>query len=201
MAHESADRIVDLYQRHARAWDETRGRSLFEKSWLDRFVDLLPPCGTVLDAGCGGGEPIAAYLISRDLRLTGIDSSPELIALCRARFPQLTFHVADMRTLALPQRFGGIVAWDSFFHLTPGDQRRMIPVFAAHAAPGAALLFTSGPRHGEAIGTFEGEALYHASLDPGEYRAVLDANGFDVVETAPEDASCGGHTVWLARRR
>ena len=99
MAHESADRIVDLYQRHARAWDETRGRSLFEKSWLDRFVDLLPPCGTVLDAGCGGGEPIAAYLISRDLRLTGIDSSPELIALCRARFPQLTFHVADMRRI------------------------------------------------------------------------------------------------------
>lgn len=201
MAHESADRIVDLYQRHARAWDETRGRSLFEKSWLDRFVDLLPPGGTVLDAGCGGGEPIAAYLISRDLRLTGIDSSPELIALCRARFPQLTFHVADMRTLALPQRFGGIVAWDSFFHLTPGDQRHMIPVFAAHAAPGAALLFTSGPRHGEAIGTFEGEALYHASLDPGEYRAVLDANGFDVVETVSEDASCGGHTVWLAQRR
>ncbi len=73
------------------------------------------------------------------------------------------------------------MAWDSFFHLGFDDQRRMFAVFRAHAAPGAPLLFTSGPRHGEAIGRFRGEPLYHASLAPDEYRALLAANGFAVV--------------------
>jgi hypothetical protein len=62
-------------------------------------------------------------------------------------------------------------------------------------------MFTSGPSHGEAIGTLEGEPLYHASLDPAEYRELLDTHGFDVVRHVAEDPECGGHTVWLARLR
>ena len=77
----------------------------------------------------------------------------------------------------------------------------MFPIFRTHAAQRAALMFTSGPAHGVAIGTFEGEPLYHASLDPAEYRALLDKNGFAVVAHAVEDPTCGGHTIWLAQRR
>jgi hypothetical protein len=91
------------------------------------------------------------------------------------------------------------LAWDSFFHLTPDDQRRMFPIFAAHAAPGAALMFTSGPSQGEAIGSYRGDPLYHASLDPAEYTSLLNANGFSVVDRAVEDPACGGHTIWLAQ--
>jgi hypothetical protein len=124
-----------------------------------------------------------------------------MIAMCESRLPAQTWIVADMRGLSLDRRFDGILAWDSFFHLTAGDQRRMFPVFRRHAAPEAALMFTSGPSHGEAIGTFHGEPLYHASLDPDEYRALLRENGFDVVSHVAEDLACGGHTVWLARAK
>jgi hypothetical protein len=106
-----------------------------------------------------------------------------------------------MRTLALGRRFAGILAWDSFFHLCPDDQRRMFPIFRAHAAPRAALMFTSGPAHGEAIGSYRGEPLYHASLDPAEYESLLDTTGFDVIAHAVEDPSCGKHTIWLAQLR
>jgi hypothetical protein len=51
------------------------------------------------------------------------------------------------------------------------------------------------------MGVLQGEPLYHASLDASEYRALLDANGFDVVAHAVEDPGSGGHTVWLAQRR
>jgi hypothetical protein len=105
-----------------------------------------------------------------------------------------------MRELALGRRFDGLLAWDSFFHLTPADQRAMFPILGAHAGPRATLMFTSGPRHGEAIGTFQGEPLYHGSLDPAEYRALLEAQGFGVVAHAAEDPTCGGHTIWLAQR-
>jgi hypothetical protein len=75
----------------------------------------------------------------------------------------------------------------------------MFPVFRRHASPNAALMFTSGPAHGEAIGSFGGEPLYHASLDPAEYRSLLDQNGFLVVSHIAEDPTCGGHTIWLAQ--
>ena len=49
--------------------------------------------------------------------------------------PDLVRLHADMRRLALGRRFAGLIAWDSFFHLRPQDQRAMFPIFAAHAAP------------------------------------------------------------------
>jgi SAM-dependent methyltransferase len=195
-----SDTIIPLYDRHAQAYDRQRGRSLFEKSWLDAFAALLPDGGSVLDIGCGMGEPIARHLIARGFAVTGIDSSPSLIAMARERFPQQTWMAADMRALSLDRVFDGLIAWDSFFHLTPDDQRAMFPVFRDHAAPRAALMFTSGPARGEAIGEFEGEPLYHASLDPDEYRALLMAHGFRVVSHVADDPTCNGHTVWLAQR-
>lgn len=193
------ERIVSLYQRHAAAWDKERGKHLFEKSWLDRFLALLPQGGAILDLGCGTGEPIARYFIEAGYRVTGVDSSPAMIDFCQRRFPNERWLVVDMRQLSLGDRFGGILAWDSFFHLKHEDQIAMFPIFAAHAAPGAALMFTSGDSRGVAMGEFHGEPLYHASLDPGEYRALLRDNGFAVVSHVSQDAACGGHTVWLAQ--
>jgi SAM-dependent methyltransferase len=197
----AAERVVDLYRRHAGAWAAARGAKLSERAWIDRFAAMLGPGATVLDIGCGSGEPIAVYLAGQGHPVAGIDGSPEMIALFRANLPDEVAEVADMRSLSLDSRFGGLIAWDSLFHLAPHEQRPMFPVFRDHALPGAPLLFTSGPAFGEAIGTLQGEPLYHASLGPGEYRLLLDRNGFDVVAHAAEDPDCGGHTVWLARRR
>jgi SAM-dependent methyltransferase len=201
LASEDAAAIIGLYQRKAQDWIESRARStLFEKSWLDRFRALLPPAASVLDIGCGAAHPMAAYLIGLGHPVIGVDSSPAMIDACQQDFPAQQWIVADMRMLALPRTFSGMLAWDSFFHLCPDGQRSMFPVFRVHASPGAALMFTSGPAHGEAIGSLAGEPLYHASLDPDEYRSLLDRNGFRVVAHVAEDAECGGHTIWLAQR-
>ena len=92
-----------------------------------------------------------------------------------------------MRTLALPRRFDGVLAWDSFFHLGHDDQRRIFPIFQQHAGPRAALMFTSGPAHCKAIGSYKDEPLYHASLDAAEYHSLLDASGFEVVAHMVQD--------------
>ncbi len=197
--HPDAASIIGLYERHAAAFDAQRGKNLFERGWLDRFTALVPPGGAVLDLGCGSGEPIARHLVESGFRVTGVDSAPAMIAMCRARFPDQDWQVADMRSLALGRRFDGILAWNSFFHLDHEDQRHMFPVFRDHAAAGAALMFTSGPAHGIAMGRFEGEPLFHSSLDPAEYRSLLATNGFQVVAHRAEDPDCGGHTVWLAQ--
>lgn len=170
-----------------------------EATWLDRFMSLMPSRPAVLDIGCGSGEPMRRYLSERGCAVTGVDSSPAMIALCESALPQQNWRVADMRSLSLGVTFDGLLAWDSFFHLCHADQRRMFAVFRAHASPRAALMFTAGPSHGVAMGTFEGEPLYHASLDASEYRGLLDENGFSVVEHVVEDETCSRHTIWLAR--
>lgn len=199
--HPASRNVAALYERHAIAFDGDRGKRLVERPWLERFRTVMPQGAAVLDLGCGSGEPVARFLIDAGHRVTGVDSSTTLISLCRSRFPAQNWLVADMRDLCLGDRFGGIIAWNSFFHLTPDDQRAMWTVFRNHAAPGAALMFTSGPRAGEAIGEYQGEALYHSSLDPADYEVLANAHGFDVVSYVPEDQDCGGLTVWLARMR
>lgn len=194
-----ADRIISLYERNAHTWDKDRGGVLLEKTWMDRFLALLPRGASILDLGCGSGRPIAHYLVECGHGVTGVDSSPSLIGICKGRFPQQQWVVADMRTLRLERTFDGVLAWDSFFHLAPDDQRRMFPIFKAHAAPAAPLMFTSGPAAGEVIATYRGEPLYHGSLDEAEYRALLEMNGFGVVAHVAEDPACGEHTVWLAQ--
>jgi 2-polyprenyl-3-methyl-5-hydroxy-6-metoxy-1,4-benzoquinol methylase len=197
-----AQAIIPLYERHADAWFKRRHpQATMEAAWLARFTQGLPPGAEVLDLGCGTGQPIAQWLVQQGLAVTGVDSASAMLAHARRLQPAQRWVQADMRTLHLGRRFAAVLAWDSFFHLAPEDQQLMFATFEAHASPGAMLMFTSGPAAGEAIGDFEGEPLFHASLSPEAYRALLDAHGFDEVAFVPEDPGCGRHTVWLARRR
>jgi cyclopropane fatty-acyl-phospholipid synthase-like methyltransferase len=193
--------VHHLYEKVAAEFDRQRGRSLFERSYLLEVASRLKPGAEILDLGCGGGEPIARFFIELGFRLTGVDAAPSLLALCRERFPDMTWIEHDMRTLHLGRRFDAILAWNSFFHLRKDDQRTMFAVFENHAAPSGLLLFTSGPEESEANGSLCGHDLYHASLDPEEYRQLLERHGFDVLIHRSEDPDCSGHTVWLARMR
>ena len=196
---ELAQNIIEIYKKHARAWTELRGNFLYEKAWLDHFLARIPQHSKILDLGCGSGKPIADYLIRHDHKITGVDSSDVMIEMARQNFPEQHWLQADMRTVELDQKFNAILAWDSFFHLTPNDQRQMFRQFARFAQQGTVLMFSSGPSYGEAIGDLFGDALYHASLAPEEYRALLKQYGFEVVKMVAEDVECTGHTVWLAQ--
>lgn len=199
MSNALANNIPGIYERHCQAFSEQRSVVLFEKAWLDRFLNLIPAGGHILDIGCGNGVPIADYFIQQGFQITGVDSSASMIARCRKQFSQQRWVEADMRELALAEKFDGVIAWDSFFHLTQEDQQQMFAIFRQHANAGAPVMFTSGPDAGEAIGTFEGEALFHASLAPQTYRALLAAEGFKVIKMEANDPTCTGHTVWLAQ--
>ena len=197
---ELAQNIIEIYKKHARAWTELRGQFLYEKAWLDHFLSLLPDHSTILDLGCGSAKPIAAYLIVQGHSVVGVDSSEVMIEMAQENFPEQVWIEADMRTVDLSQKFQGILAWDSFFHLTQDDQRQMFEQFSIFAEQSTVLMFTSGPNHGEAIGNLFGEALYHASLAAEEYKQLLNDHGFQVIKMIAEDAECAGHTVWLAQK-
>ena len=190
-------RTQSVYENNAKAWDQHRSRTLREKSWLDRFIKLLPAGGSVLDVGCGAGEPISAYWAEHGFSVTGIDSSQSMIEICRRKFPQQNWLVMDMCKLSLDQQFDGIVAWDSFFHLTQDEQRATLQHFIGQLNSSGALLLTIGHKAGEVLGKVEGKAVYHSSLSPQEYKNILKTAGFQKVEIVVKDED-SDRTVLLA---
>lgn len=199
MSHPAADRIVGLYREHAGDWIRDRGDRLYrgdggpdEAAWLDRFLDGLPRGAAILDAGCGSGWPIGAALLARGFAVTGQDAAETLIAHARQTLPAGRWQTGDMRERLPDGPFAGALAWHSLFHLTPEDQRRVLPRLAARVSEGGRLMFTSGLAQGETVGDWRGEPLYHGSLDAIEYRALLAEAGLTI------EAEESG--VWLARR-
>ncbi len=198
----SPDNVIATYDRVATEYQAKRNRSLFEKSMLDRMLGVTPRNVSprrLLDLGSGPGAPIATYLAERGMAVTGVDGAANMVDLFSQTLPRAQAIHADMRGLDLGQKFDAILAWDSFFHLTPADQRAMFAVFQRHAAPKAALMFTSGPVASESWGHAAGAPVYHASLDPEEYFELLTAHDFKVLDYRPEDPDCDKHTIWLAR--
>jgi ubiquinone/menaquinone biosynthesis C-methylase UbiE len=191
--------VARAYDQIAAWFDSNRTRTLIEKPYLDYLAGALPPGASILDLGCGTGEPILRYLVERRFTVTGVDASTAMIALARTRFPGARLLVADMRRLSLGQRFDAVLAWHSLFHLPHDEQRAMFTTFAHLSNPGGILMFTSGSEYGETWSDNGGESLYHASLDLKEYRSLLAQHGFELVHHAADDAACGGATVWIAQ--
>jgi SAM-dependent methyltransferase len=81
------------------AWRERAGPGSDDLGIVPQLLDLLGDVSdrVVLDAGCGEGY-LARILAARGARVMGIDLSPRLIALARARDPgrRIAYQIADL---------------------------------------------------------------------------------------------------------
>ena len=111
---------------------------ILERIWLPQ----VPLQGRVLDLCCGTGY-LAAMLEERGYRVTGVDSSAEMIRYARRQAPAAEFHVADAARVRLRQEHAAAVAtFDSLNHLVePGDLESTLQNAAAALVPGAPFAF------------------------------------------------------------
>lgn len=196
----SAQDTQQIYERQAAAYDAKRSRVLFEARWLARFAASLPAGAHVLDLGCGTGDPIARWFIAEGFKVTGVDFAQPMLDIAKGRWPDGDWRLGDMRALDLDGMFDGIIAWNSFFHLQPDEQRQCIADMSRHLRAGGPLMLTVGDSAGEVSGTVGGEALYHASLSPADYAACLEENGLRLTGFLAEDPETAQHTVLMARK-
>src|SRR5215207_3818565 len=81
------------------AWRERAGPGSDDLGIVPHLLDLLGDVSdrVVLDAGCGEGY-LTRILAARGARVTGIDLSPRLITLARARDPgrRIAYQIADL---------------------------------------------------------------------------------------------------------
>lgn len=101
-SRESTGVELDLREGYAQ-WAATYDRPLrlfgIEEPPMRRRLDPLPP-GDVLDAACGTGR-YAAYLAARGHTVVGVDRSPEMLDLARAKLPGARFDLGDVTDLPL----------------------------------------------------------------------------------------------------
>lgn len=103
------------------------------------FVWSLHP-RSVLDGGCGTGR-VAIELARRGLDVVGTDLDQDMIALARAKAPELTWVHADLSELELATRFDAVVLAGNVIPYVAAQRRRAaVLACARHLAPGGRLI-------------------------------------------------------------
>lgn len=170
----------------------------------ERDFSFVPSCGagvidlidvrpgmTCLDLGCGNGT-LTAELRGRGLTVTGMDASPEMLALARERHPDLRFVEGDATTFELDEPVD-VVFSNAVLHWI---DRGLHPAALAHVAaalrPGGQFVFECG---GRGCGARIHAALAHAFAahglayempfyfpTVGEYAPLVEAAGMRVTD-------------------
>ncbi len=113
-----------------------------EAGYLGAVIRAVSPRAptTLLELGAGAGH-LASHLTGT-LRCTLTDRSPRMLALSRGLNPSCDHVVADMRRLALDDRFDVVLAHDAIGHMTTeADLAAAIATAANHLVPGGVGLF------------------------------------------------------------
>lgn len=113
-----------------------------EADHILRLIDAVRegPCETLLELGAGAGH-MASHL-KKGLRCTLTDISPQMLDLSGALNPECEHILADMRSLALPNRFDVVLAQDAIGYMTTEvDLKAAIATASRHLRPrGIAIL-------------------------------------------------------------
>jgi ubiquinone/menaquinone biosynthesis C-methylase UbiE len=92
--------LQEAYAQWAPSYDEPGNELLeAEEPVVREILDALP-VGTALDAACGTGRH-AAYLVALGHEVIGVDATPEMLAVARAKIPEGEFHEGELTDLPL----------------------------------------------------------------------------------------------------
>jgi SAM-dependent methyltransferase len=124
----------------------------------------LSPGGHVLDLACGDGL-MAAALVARGLRYTGVDASARMVEASRVRHPALTFTAARIEEFDPPEPVDTTICLRAFYY--PEERLRFFSRVATYT-----------------MGTFVFD-LRPGFCDPGPVVHDLRAAGFSSVALRP----------------
>jgi 2-polyprenyl-3-methyl-5-hydroxy-6-metoxy-1,4-benzoquinol methylase/glycosyltransferase involved in cell wall biosynthesis len=157
----------------------------------------LPAGARLLDVGCGSGW-LSEYFARLGYDVTGVDISPDLIEIARARVSSIAygadhetplrcrFLVHDAEGAPLAEEFDAVVCYDSLHHFE--DERAVVRNLASMTRYGGGLFILEGDRPEEGSATEEElldvmrrfETLESPFSRP-YLRALLDEQGLAVV--------------------
>lgn len=137
------DAVRRSYDELAATYDEQRAADIDS---LAPVVAHLDHCAAprVLDAGCGGGDPVLRRLAD-DAAAVGLDFSRGQLDLAAEQAPAAALVQGDMTRLPFAdEAFDAVTALHSLIHVPLEDHRTVLAEFARVLRPGGRLLVTEG---------------------------------------------------------
>jgi len=171
------------YEHHSATFIRCRSKGIngVGASSVRQWARLLPPNATVLDVGCGAGDPISKALIDEGLTVYGIDASPSMVEIFQQNFPDNPVACEAVEDSSFFNRqFDAIIAWGLMFLLPAETQEVVIQKMANALSTGGKLLFTAPSRSmkwEDAITEIES-----ISLGAEKYKELLAASGLSLIE-------------------
>ena len=139
------NRVRAAYDACAQAYAEGTARDLrdqpFDRWLLERIAAAAD--GPVVDIGSGPGH-VAAHLADCGAEVSGVDLSTAMVAVARARYPQIGFDVGDFSRLLRPPHasaWGAVTAWYAFVHLAESELADTLAGLARIIAPDGVIAF------------------------------------------------------------
>jgi len=171
------------YETHATTFIRCRSKGVdgVGAASVRLWARSLPPNATVLDVGCGTGDPISKALADEDLTVYGIDASSSMVQGFKQNFPNspVACEAAEDSSF-FNRQFDAIIAWGLMFLLPAETQEIVIQKMANALSTGGKLLFTAPARSmkwEDAITEIES-----ISLGAERYKALLAASGLSLME-------------------
>jgi cyclopropane fatty-acyl-phospholipid synthase-like methyltransferase len=165
------------YDLIADQWTQERKLLPREKPYLEHFIALAIPGAHILDLGCGPGI-MTRYLLDRGVRVTGVDSSLEMLRRAQVTCPEAEFIAGDMLTLKLTRRYQGIVAWDSVFHIPRTEHGRLFSDMYQWLEHNTPLLLSIGGSEDEFTAPMFGVDFFYTAILPMSAWHVCVMQGF-----------------------
>jgi SAM-dependent methyltransferase len=168
--------------------------------YVDDILGRLEPCSTVVDLGCGPGDP-ATRLLREKHTVLGVDISAGQLSIARRLAPLASFVQADLTRFALqPNSVDAAVSFYATGHLPRAAHAPFYAEVARWLRPGG-LLVTSAPlAFGDDDDEWLGVPMFFGGIGADATVVAVEAAGL-VVESADEiDEQVDGHVerfLWV----
>ena len=129
------DALASVYDER---WGEIEST---HREFVERFLSLLPPDGTVLDAACGTGKYFGVVLATNRF-VVGVDHSAGYLAVAAAKFPEVVTEKRHLQDLPFERIFDGVMCIDAMEMVPPEDWPVVLARFSQALHPGGWLYLT-----------------------------------------------------------
>lgn len=205
-----AEQAARYFASHAANWDELRALHIPEERVEAAITDLVgqAPLQTILDLGTGTGRMLE-LLAPHAVRAVGIDQSPQMLAVARARLEKarlrnVQLRQGDVYALPVERDFYDLVIVHQVLHYLDDPARAVREAGRALRASGRLLIIDFAPHAEESLR--EQHAHRRLGFSGDEIASLMQDAGLDFLERrdlVPGKKESGKLTVslWLGRDR
>jgi len=184
-------KILEVYTELAPSYDHIRETeyNTDNKDQLEMLAQLLPAKASILDAGCGTGNPVLKFFSELGHDVVGSDVTPGQLEFVKIHAPNAKTLCCDTAELNLPdETFDLVTSFYSMMHMNVERQTKSFEIFHKILKKGGYLFITlmseahTGSPEFSGLKNYEGYGFPIFHTTPDNYKNILETIGFTTID-------------------